>query len=139
MSKILEFANMIMRSVIEVAEVEVVANEPASAEEEYITYLTACLIRSDKILDQNKQKVFNSVLNLPTRGRVERAIVAYDKHFLLSQNLSLDSTSELAKALIEVAKRFKVAAPRDWVEMSRMDIELLNSPIVVNTRKKISL
>lgn len=128
-------------SVIEVAEdeTEIVVDESMTAEEQLIVYLNAVILRSDKILDKNKARVFSDVLNLNTRGEMERALLSYNKHFLLSLPLSLDSIVELTKELISLAAKFKVDPSKDWNNISKYDVGMVKSSINLINRKKAGI
>jgi predicted GTPase len=143
MSKILEIA----KTLISVAELEELANlelaaseiemlQAPSVEEQYIVYLSAALTRMNNMIDKNKKDVFADILNIQTRARVERAIVAYDKAFLLNLQLSLESVAELASELIMIAKRFKVPPPNAWVDVSKMRIDLKGEDLPTVSRQR---
>lgn len=143
MSKILEIA----KTLISVAELEELANlelaaseiemlQAPSVEEQYIVYLSAALTRMNNMIDKNKKDVFADILNIQTRARVERAIVAYDKSFLLNLQLSLESVAELASELIMIAKRFKVPPPNAWVDVSKMRIDLKGEDLPTVSRQR---
>lgn len=77
-------------------------------------YYEAVIIRQNEFLDRKKMDVFSDVLNLTTRGQMERATTAYSKDYLMSLGLSLEATSDLAQQLIILAVRWKCAIPEDW-------------------------
>lgn len=82
--------------------------------ENLIDYYEAVIIRSNDLLDRKKMDVYSDVLNITTRGKMERAIGAYDKDYLMSLGLSLEATADLAEQLIILAVRWKCAIPDDW-------------------------
>ena len=143
MTKILEIAQNILTT-FNIADIETAAadiemlNSP-SPEEQYIIYLSAALARANTMLDARKQDVFADVLNLTTKGRVERAVTSYDKAYLLGLRLSLESIAELASELILRAKRFGVDAPDAWLDISKMRIEIKGEDIPTVSRTRASL
>lgn len=86
-----------------------------------MTYYETVIARSDRILDQRKEKVYRDTLNLNTRGDLERAMSAYTEDYLIGLNLSLDATSELAKELIVKLKRYDLPAPQAWINVANFD------------------
>lgn len=140
MSKILEIAKNLIGNLqdqaIEEAAGDIEVLDPLSIEEQYILYLSAALTRANKVLDKNKETVFAQVLDLNSRARVERAVGAYDKPYLLSLGLSLEATSELARNLIDTAERFKVSPPRAWKEVAMLNIDLKGEDLPMVSRKR---
>lgn len=126
---------------VEIAEeeTEIVVNESMTGEEQLIVYLNAVILRSDKILDKNKPRIFSDVLSLNTRGDVERALTAYNKHFLLSLPLSLDTIVELTKELITLAAKYQIDPPKDWKNISKYDVGMVKSSINLINRKKAGI
>lgn len=106
----------------------------SSASDQLADYYRAQIIRANLFLDRHKDRVFNDVLNLSTRGQVERAIESYDTIYLLSLGLSLDSTSELAQRLIRIAKQYPVNIPESWLKLSGMDFNLEYTESVYNRK-----
>jgi hypothetical protein len=135
MSKLIEVAKQILMS-CEIAAEDISVAEGPSAEEQYISYLQAVIIRANQYLDKDKGRIFAEVLALPTKGSIERAIIAYDRYYLMQLGLSLESTCELAKELCLVAKQGKVGIPKDWKAISEMDIVLSNPTVGIMNRKK---
>lgn len=84
-----------------------------------ITYYEAVIARTNSILDRNKRSVFIDVLNLNTRGEVERAMLSYTTAYLFGLNLSMESTAELAQNLIYCAKKYGLPIPKDWNDVAR--------------------
>lgn len=79
-----------------------------------LRYYEGVIQRQDKILDRKKLSVFSDVLNLTTRGQVERALTSFNYSYLLGLNLSLEATSELAENLIQLANKYKLPIPEAW-------------------------
>lgn len=92
--------------------------------ESVINYYEGVLNRANNILDKNNNRIFNDVLNLSTRGDIERAMRAYTKSYLLGLPISVEATSELAKSLIQLCKTFKVEPPRDWVDVAKFNTDI---------------
>ena len=133
MAKITEIAKMIAASVDKTDELDSMVLEVAAEEEEAVeptvneqmmAYQMAQLLRANTFLDKKKDAVFSDVLDLRTRGMVERAINSYDIDFLLGLGLSIETTAELAKSLIVIAKRHKVTIPNDWINVAKMNIDI---------------
>lgn len=89
-----------------------------------INYYEGLMDRANAMLDKNKEKVFVDVLSLTTRGQVERAMRAYSKSYLLSLAISIEATSELAKELILLAKKYKLEAPKDWIDVAEFNTSI---------------
>lgn len=96
----------------------------ADAASSLISYYEAVLDRANKILDRDKVNIFIDVLNLRTRGEVERAMLAYDMDYLLSLNLSVEATAELTQNLIQIAKRFNLPVPSVWKEVAKSNSDI---------------
>lgn len=105
------------------ASVELAADEDMVLDEDvYVSdsfqnlfdYYESVIIRANELLDRKRLDVFSDVLNLTTRGQMERAIAAYSKDYLMGLGLSLEATSDLAEQLIILAVRWKCAIPEDW-------------------------
>lgn len=125
---------------VEVAdEVEVVINDAMTGEEQLIVYLNAVINRGNKILDKNRDRVFTDVLSLNTRGDVERALTAYNRHYLLSLPLSLDSIVELTKDLISIAGRYGIEPPKTWKNIAKFDVGITYSTVNLINRKKAGI
>jgi len=138
MSRILEIAKDLLEAA-EIAAADIEMLEPPTIEEQYIMYLGAAISRANKFLDRRKSEIFASVLNLQTMGRVQHATEAYDKVYLLSLGLSLESTSELASELIVLANKYKIPVPRSWTEVSRMNIDLKGEDVPIASRQRPSI
>lgn len=89
-----------------------------------VTYYEAVITRANEIMDREKTSIFLDVLNLNTRGEVERAMLAYNTAYLFSLNLSMESTAELAQNLITYAKKYKLPIPKDWFDVARSNANL---------------
>jgi len=105
------------------ASVELAADEDSVLDEDvYVSdsyqnlfdYYESVIIRANEILDRKKLDVYSDVLNIATRGQMERATLAYDKEYLMGLGLSLEATAELAEQLIIAAVRWKCSIPEDW-------------------------
>lgn len=89
-----------------------------------INYYEGVLNRANAIIDRNKNKIFIDVLDLNTRGEVERAMRAYTKTYLLGLPISVEATSELAQSLIQICKTYKLDPPRDWVDVAQFNTDI---------------
>lgn len=89
-----------------------------------VTYYEAVITRANEIMDREKTSIFLDVLNLNTRGEVERAMLAYNTAYLFSLNLSMETTAELAQNLITYAKKYKLPIPKDWFDVARSNANL---------------
>lgn len=89
-----------------------------------INYYEGVLNRANDLLDRNKNKIFIDVLDLNTRGEMERAMRAYSKAYLLALPISVEATSELAKELIQMCKPYKLDPPKDWIDVAKFDTDI---------------
>ncbi len=139
MPSILDIAKELVAVVETADEVEVVINDSMTSEEQLIVYLNAVINRSNKILDKNRERVFSDVLSLNTRGEAERALTAYNRHYLLSLPLSLDTIVELAQELILLVQRYGIDPPKDWTRIAKFDVGITYSTINLINRKKAGI
>ena len=77
------------------------------------------LARANFLLDLNAETVSASVLNLQSNAAVLRACTAYDRYYLLSLKVSLDTLRSIASDLIELANNYKIVPPTAWIELSK--------------------
>lgn len=89
-----------------------------------INYYEGVINRANTIIDKNKNRIFNDVLNLSTRGEVERAIRAYTKSYLLGLPISVEATSELAQSLMQICKQYKIDPPKDWMDVAQFNTNI---------------
>jgi len=89
-----------------------------------INYYEGVLNRANDIVDRNKNKIFRDVLDLNTRGEMERAMRAYTKSYLLCLPISIEATSELAKELIQMCKVYKIDPPKDWEDVAKFNTDI---------------
>lgn len=92
--------------------------------ESAINYYENIIERANYFMDKNKAKIFNDVLNISTRGEAERALKAYTKSYLLNLGLSLDSTAELGRSLVQLSKQWKIEPSQDWIDVSKYKMGL---------------
>ncbi len=103
-----------------------------------VQYYELSMQRANAILDRNKDRYFNEVLNLTNRGDMERALRTYDRSYLLSLPLSLESIGELAKSLIQMSYRYKTQPSSAWKDVAAMNIDMEPPARATNYPRKLA-